>query len=339
MTTISDVARRAGVSAMTVSRVINGSRHTSPATRARVEQAIADLGYVPNAVARHLRSKRSKTMALILTDISNPFFTRVARGVEDVAGERGFGVLFCNTDESEKEELTYVAMLLERQIDGVMLVPATSTPRSLRLLRDRHVPVVVLDRRVDAPNVDVVRSDSESGAHLLVRHLIELGHRRIAALVGPREVSTSIDRVAGYRRALAEAGLRTEPELIRYGGYQEAAGAAMARQVLELRRAPSAVFAGNNFIAAGILMTLRTAGVRVPDDMSVVAFDDLPSAWLSDPFLTTAVQPAYELGRRAAELLLDRLEGDAEQPGRSVVLPVEILVRRSSGPPASVVAA
>ena len=333
MTTISDVARRAGVSAMTVSRVINGSGHTSPEARARVEQAIAELGYVPNAVARHLRSKRSKTIGLVITDITNPFFTSIARGAEDVAGPHGFGVLFCNTDESEADEVAYVSMLLERQIDGVLLVPASASSRSLKLLRDRHVPVVVLDRRVRAPRVDVVRGDSEGGAYGLVRHLVSLGHRRIAALAGPRDVSTSIDRVEGYQRALAEVGVPLDEDLVRFGGYQEAAGHAMAREVLAVADPPTAIFAGNNFIAAGVLAALRECGLRVPDDISLVAFDDLPSAWNADPFLTVAVQPAYDLGRRAAELLLTRLQRGEASPGREVVLPVELLVRRSSGPP------
>ncbi|HET7726551.1 MAG TPA: LacI family DNA-binding transcriptional regulator [Candidatus Limnocylindrales bacterium] len=333
MTTISDVARRAGVSAMTVSRVINGSGHTSPDARARVEQAIAELGYVPNAVARHLRSKRSKTIGLVITDITNPFFTSIARGAEDVAGPHGFGVLFCNTDESEADEVAYVSMLLQRQIDGVLLVPASASSRSIKLLRDRHVPVVVLDRRVRAPSVDVVRGDSEGGAYGLVRHLVSLGHRRIAALAGPREVSTSIDRVEGYQRALADVGVPLDPDLVRFGGYQEAAGHAMAREVLAHAQPPTAIFAGNNFIAAGVLAAVRECGLRVPDDISLVAFDDLPSAWTADPFLTVAVQPAYELGRRAAELLLERLHGGEARPAREVVLPVELLVRRSSGPP------
>jgi LacI family transcriptional regulator len=333
MSTISDVARRAGVSTMTVSRVINNSGYASKATRIRVERAIAELGYVPNALARQLRSKRSKTLALVVTDITNPFFTSIARGAEDVAASRGFGLLFCNTDESEKEEVEYVSMLLERQVDGVLLVPASPSSRSVRLLRGKGIPVVVLDRRVRVPQVDVVRGDSEAGAFELVRHLIGLGHSRIAVLGGPPKVSTSVDRIAGYRRALAAAGIGVDRELVRNGGYNVAAGYSMASEVLALSPIPSALFAANNFIAAGALTALRHVGLKVPDDVSVVAFDDLPTNWLADPFLTVAAQPAYELGQRAAELLLDRISGDGQRVARSVVLPVEVIVRRSSGPP------
>lgn len=339
MTTISDVARRAGVSTMTVSRVINGSGYASKTTRLRVERAVAELGYVPNALARQLRSKRSKTLALVITDITNPFFTSIARGAEDVAGARGFGLLLCNTDESEAEEVEYVSMLLQRQIDGVLLVPASRSSRSIRLLRGRGVPVVVLDRRVRMPQVDVVRSDSEGGAYELTRHLIALGHHRIAVIAGPPSVSTSVDRVAGYRRALSEAAVPLDPDLVRHGGHQVAGGYQMATEVLNLPSPPSAIFAANNFIAAGALGAVRAAGLRIPEDVSMVAFDDLPPVWLSDPFLTVASQPAYELGQRGAELVLDRLLDGGGQPARSLVLPVDVVVRRSSGPPRAGLAA
>jgi len=338
MSTISDVAKLAGVSAMTVSRVINNSGYTSRETRERVEAAIAELGYVPNALARQLRSKRTKTLALVVSDISNPFFTTIARGVEDVAVGHGFSVMYCNTDESETEEAQYLLMLIERQVDGVLLVPARSSGTSLRLLQSHGMPVVALDRRVSSRHVDSVRCDSEAAAYALTRHLIELGHRRIAVLTGRRGISTSVDRVAGCRRALAEAGLVLGDELVRYGGFNfgklnHSDGHDMAQEMLALSNRPTAMFAANNFIAFGAIRALREAGLRVPDDMSVVAFDDLPVEWVSDPFLTVAAQPAYEIGRRAAALLLDRLAGEHAGDGEDVVLPFELIIRRSSGPP------
>ena len=210
MSTLIDVARLAGVSTMTVSRVINDSGYISPETRERVNRAIAELGYMPNVLARQLRSKRTKTLALVVTDIANPFFTTIARGVEDAARARGYAVMFCNTDESETEEIEYVRVLIQRRVDGVLLVPATDSSGSLELLREHALPVVVLDRQVRSGGVDEVITDSEAGAYLAIRHLIELGHRNIAVLTGPRTVSTAVDRVAGYRRALAEAGLGAE---------------------------------------------------------------------------------------------------------------------------------
>src|SRR5450759_1419622 len=261
-----------------------------------------------------------------------------ARGREDVARAQGFSVMFCNTDESEAEEARYLLMLVQRQVDGVLLVPASTSGKSLRLLSSHHMPVVVIDRRIQSRQIDSVRSDSEAGAYTLTQHLIGLGHRRIAVLTGRRSVSTSIDRVAGYCRAMLDAGLELDDDLVRYGEYNygeynQVDGNRMAQEVLAADPRPTAIFAANNFIAFGAMRSLRDAGLRVPEDVSIVAFDDLPVAWLSDPFMTVVDQPAYEIGRRAAELLLSRLDGTISGPGREVILPSELIVRRSSGPP------
>ncbi len=318
---------------MTVSRVINNSGYISQATRERVETAIAQLGYVPNALARGLRFKQTKTIALILTDITNPFFTTVARGVEDAASEQGFNVIFCNTDEDESDESEYLNMLLQKQVDGILLVPARCSSESISLLQSRSVPVVVLDRWVPGVQVDVVRGDSEGGAYQLVRYLLGLGHRGIAALSGPRAVSTATDRVAGYRRAMAEACLGVDESMVLHDAFSQEGGYRMAKQLLSAMPRPTALFAGNNFIAVGAFAALREAGLKVPGDVSLVAVDDLPLPLAMDPFLTVAAQPAYEMGRRAAELLLDRLAGEGPAECREIVLPVTLVVRRSSAPP------
>jgi LacI family transcriptional regulator len=336
MTTIKDVARHAGVSTMTVSRVVNNSGYASEETRVRVEQAIAELGYVPNAVGRQLRSKRTRTVALVVSDITNPFFTTIARAVEDFVAARDFAVMFCSTDESAAAEYEYLQMLVERQIDGVLLVPSGSSPEPFRLLRRHNVPVVVLDRRVSCATVDEVRSDSEAGAYQLVRHLLELGHRRIAMLSGQRSIATAADRVAGYERALGEAGIEIDPELVCDGAFAVEAGDAMARQVLATSPRPTAIFAGNNFIAFGAIRAIRDIGLRVPDDVSVVCFDDVPDEWVIDPFMTCIAQDPYAMGRQAAELLLARLAGKRPAKRRSIILPVQFRVRRSSAPPAAI---
>ena len=318
---------------MTVSRVINDSGYVSPETRAKVDRAIAELDYMPNVLARQLRSKRTKTIALVMTDISNPFFTSIARGVEDTARTQGYAVMFCNTYESECEEIGYVRLLIQRRVDGVLLVPAAGSTGSLALLREHGLPVVILDRHLRAEQVDEVRTDSEAGAHVAVRHLIDLGHRRIAVLTGPKAVSTSADRVAGYRRALADEGIEPDRELVVFGEYNEPSGYEMARQILAIRPRPTAVFAGNNFIAFGAIRALREEGTRIPEDMSIVVFDDLPPGWVLDPFLTVVCQPAYEIGKQAAGLMLDRLRGDAAADPRTIVLPSELITRRSTAPP------
>ena len=339
MSTISDVAKRAGVSAMTVSRVINETGHTSAQTRARVAAAIDELGYVPNALARQLRSKRTKTIALLVSDISNPYFTTIARGVEDFFVAHGYSVMYCNTDEDETEEEQYLLMLIERQVDGVLLVPARSSGESFRLLASHRTPVVVIDRRVTSRSVDSVRCDSEAGAHSLVEHLVKLGHRQIAVLTGSPSISTSMDRVLGARRALEEAGLELPDAMVHYGSFNygksnQADGHRMALDMLAAPGPrPTAVFCANNFIAFGAIRALREAGLRVPDDISIVAFDDIPEEWVSEPFLTVARQPAYDIGHRAAALLMDHITGEQPPSGASVILPFELVLRRSSAAP------
>jgi len=329
--TIRDVAKLAGVSSMTVSRVVNSSGYASRETRERVEKAVAELGYVPNSLARSLRFKKTKTIALVLTDITNPYFTTLARAVEDSASENGFSVIFCNTDESASEEAEYVNMLLQKQVDGVLLVPARSSAESVLVLQDHQVPVVVLDRRMPGTEVDVVRGDSERAAFELIRHLLDLGHTRIAVLTGPAETSTAADRVAGYRRALAEAGLEPDPRLVIHGQFSEESGYQMAHQALGRDPRPTALFAANNFIALGAFRAIRELGLNVPGDVSLVTFDDLPATLMIEPFLTMAAQPAYEMGLKAIELLLARLSGGPADC-QEIVLPTELLIRKSSGP-------
>jgi LacI family transcriptional regulator len=287
---------------------------------------------VPNAVARQLRSKRTRTIALVVSDITNPFFTSIARGVEDAAAGREYAVIVVNTDESQAKEIAYLRVLMARQVDGVLLVPAGNSAEPFRLLRSQKIPVVVVDRRVVVRRVDEVRCDSEAGAYSLVDHLIGLGHRRIAVITGSRAIATSVDRVAGYERALNEAGIPLDPALIRYDRFSLAGGSRRMAELLAISPRPTAVFATNNFIAYGALRALLEAGVRVPREMSLVTFDDLPEGWHEDPYLTALAQPAYEIGRRAAELLLERLAGVAQPKRQVIILPGELIIRRSSGP-------
>lgn len=332
MATIHDVAQRAGVSPITVSRVINHSGYASRETRARVEAAVVELGYVPNRLARSLRSKRTHTLALVLTDITNPFFTTVARGVEDTASDAGYTVIFCNTDESDSEEKKYLQVLLQQQVDGILLVPARSTPDSIDLIRKQKTPVVVLDRRL-TPDVavDTVRCENEVGAYQLVRLLVDLGHQRIAILSGPLGVSTAEDRLAGYRRAMREAGFTDEAQWVIYGSFNQASGYEMMRQLLDINPRPTGIFTANNLIGIGALHAAQEAGLRVPEDLAMVGFDDLPPTLLTSPFFTVAAQPAYEMGQRATQLLLARLTTDAALPCQEIVLPTELIVRQSSG--------
>ncbi|RPJ54156.1 MAG: LacI family transcriptional regulator [Acidobacteria bacterium] len=331
MATVQDVAKKAGVAPITVSRVVNNSGYVSKETRERVEAAVTELGYVPNTLARSLRSKRTHTLALVLSDITNPFFTLLARGVEDAASDAGFTVVFCNTDESEKEERRYLELLLQKKVDGILLVPARLAADSVSFIQSQGTPVVVLDRRLSEPLTDVVRCDSETGAYQLMRLLLQLGHRRIAILSGPPHVSTAIDRVAGCQRAMADFGAADLAVDVYYGSFTHASGGQMARRAVATEPRPSALFAANNFIAIGALRALHDLGVKVPEEMALVGFDDLPPSLITFPFLTVAAQPAYEMGEKGTRLLLERLSGKNGDPPREVVLPVELIVRQSSG--------
>src|SRR5512138_1759090 len=331
MPTVLDVAKRAGVAPITVSRVINNSGYISQTTRERVEAAVKELGYVPNTLARGLRSKKTRTLALLVTDITNPYFTLMARGVEDAAAASNYTVVYCNTDESEAKEEKYANILAQRQVDGVLLVPACGNVKTIKFLLSNDIHVVTLDRRVSGVKIDSVRSDSEDGAYHLVKLLIQLGHKRIAMITGPKDVSTSIDRVTGYRRALIEAGLSNK-ELTYYGGFNQESGYEFTKQALTQSPRPTAIFGANNFIAIGITKALRDFKVEVPEDVSIVAFDDFPESMLVAPFLTFVEQPAYEMGRMATELLLKRIAGELTAGCQKLVLPTKIVERGSTAP-------
>ena len=331
MATISDVAKRAGVAPVTVSRVINNAENVSPATRARVQQAIDALGYVPSGVAQSLRSKRTRSLALVVPDITNAFWTTVARGVEDAAQSHGYSVFLCNTDEDLAKQLRYLDVVISQRVDGVLIAPYDSDKANLGKLPARNIPTVIIDRHIEGWNVDTVTGDSISGARALTQHLIGLGHSRIAMITGAAETSTAADRVAGYQFALAEAGLPFDPHLIKYGEFRADSGERLTHEVLNEEPPPTAIFAANNAIAMGVVDALEQRGLRTPQDIALVVFDDLPNTSHFFPFFTVAVQPAYEIGVNAAQLLLSRLEAEVSLQPRHVVLPTRLIIRHSCG--------
>ncbi|MGQ9684601.1 MAG: LacI family DNA-binding transcriptional regulator [Anaerolineae bacterium] len=328
MATIRQVARRAGVAAITVSRVINRSGYVGEETRRRVEQAIAELDYVPDQLARGLRSRRSHTLGLLVTDITNAFWTAVARGAEDTALQSGYALFLCNTDESAAKQEQYLRALASRRVEGAVIAPASSDPGALQAATRTGMPVVVLDRRVPGWQADLVRGDSLGGSRMLVEHLLARGHKRIAHLGGPLGISTADEREAGYRAALAAAEMEVDPRLVRRGDYKQEGGYSGTLDLVAQQPLPTAIFAANNALAVGALVALRERGLRVPEDVALVCFDDLPQASLVDPFLTVAAQPAYEMGATAVRLLLERLHEPARPP-QEIVLPVRLIVRRS----------
>jgi LacI family transcriptional regulator len=329
-TTLRDVAARAGVSAITVSRALNNTGYVSPQTRERVNAAVAQLNYIPNAVASSLRSNKTHLLALLLTDVTNPFWTTVARGVEDAAMEAGYGVILCNTDEDRTKEARYIDLLLRRRIDGMLVAPTSESTQILQNLERHPLPFVLIDRLVNGVQADSVRGDSRGGAYEMTRHLLSTGYRRIGMLTGPLTVSTAEERVAGYLDALNVSGITPDPDLVIYGQYRESWGYEIAQELMSRPSRPDALLAANNFIALGVLEALRDLKLRVPEDVALVCFDDTPQFTASPPFLTTTVQPASEMGRVAIQLLLDRL-AEPDRETQDVVLPTQLIIRSSCG--------
>jgi LacI family transcriptional regulator len=332
--TIRDVASKAGVSAMTVSRVINESPRVSDDTRRRVEAAIADLGYVPNRLARGLIRQKTGALGVIVPDVANPFFTLVVRGVEEVAWRAGYHVILCNTQGDLERERGYLEDMLAFQVEGLLIAPAGDRSRPhLRLLTRNNVPFVLIDRSIAGFEADLVQGDSVGGARRLIEHLIGLGHRRIGMMTETSEVSTARDRLQGYREALAGAGIEFRPELVAISSAIDPRVAHDATlRLLDLPDRPTAIFAVNNIAVVGVVEAARERRLEIPDDLALVCFDDIEHASRVYPFLTVMAQPAETFGTIATQLVLDRLAGRVGDRRRVVVLPPDFIVRLSSGP-------
>ncbi|MBC7099315.1 LacI family DNA-binding transcriptional regulator [Candidatus Bipolaricaulota bacterium] len=314
----------------TVSHVINGTRPVSPETAAKVWQAIRELDYHPNAVARSLRTRTTHVIGVVVSDITNPFFATLVRGAEDAAIAAGYSLIVCNSDEDPDKENLYVDMLRRRRMDGLLIAPVRDggSP-AIKALARRGMPFVFIDRRARDIRADAVLSDNVGGARMATQHLVERGHERIGIVLGIPGATTTEERYAGYRRALEEAGIPEDGRLVAYGEYRVRGGMRCAQEFLELNDPPTAIFSTNNLMTLGVLKALFSRRIRVPEEMAVVGFDDLEWAEMAHPPLTVVTQRPYEIGHRAAELLLERLGGYQGEP-REVRVPVELIVRGSA---------
>jgi LacI family transcriptional regulator, galactose operon repressor len=329
--TIYDVARLAGVSTATVSRALNGTGQIAPPTRAAIEAAVAQLGYHPNTVARSLVTRSTQTIALLLPDISNPFYAALVSGIQRRALETGHTMLLCTTESDPEREEQYLNLLRAKQVDGVLVDGLVLPPDRIARFVRNGLPIVCLDRDVDSTSVPLVQVDNRLGARLATEHLIALGHRRIGHVAGAPELRISDERVGGYRDALAAAGLEEDPGLVAVGSFTEEGGYEATRQLLD-HAEPTAVFAANDLSAIGALNALVGSGRRVPEDVSVVGFDDLRLSRFTTPPLTTIHQPAAEIAERATQLLLDLAAGREVRQLRHLLDP-ELVVRASTAAP------
>ncbi|WP_243789905.1 LacI family DNA-binding transcriptional regulator [Saccharopolyspora gloriosae] len=311
MATISDVAARAGVSTATVSRALNGKSTVDPELAARVAAAADELGYRPNGPARNLRKQETAVLALIISDVENPFFTAISRGVEDVAHTAGYSVVLCNSDDDPAKEREYLDVALQERVAGVLLSP-TGREEGAALLRAHGTPVVALDRPLPGGG-DTVVVDSGNAAKSATLHLADQGYRRIGCLTGPSGMPTADARLDGYRDGLRTAGL-TDAGLVRHTEFRATGARRAARQLLDQDEPPDALLVANNAMAVGVLETLGELGLRAGRDVGVIAFDDAPWATLLDPPLSVVSQPAYDMGSVGAQLLLRRISGDQGEP-------------------------
>jgi len=325
--TISDVAARAGVSTATVSRALNGKSTVDPTLAARALEAARELGYQPNGPARNLRRQEAAVVALIISDVENPFFTAIARGVEDVAHTVGLSVVLCNSDEDAEKERRYVDVAIQERAAGVIVSP-TATATSVHALVQRGTPVVAVDRPLPDRETDTVLVDTRAAARQATTHLIEQGYARVGCVTGPPGVRTADDRLAGYRDAL-KAGKRGSARLVRRTEFKSAGAEKAATDLLGQDDRPDALLVANSAMAMGVLTALRSHGLRAGRDVGIVAFDDVPWAGLVDPPLTVVTQPAYEIGTVAAQLLLARM-ADNTRAATTTTLGARLIERGSS---------
>ncbi|MFC8104137.1 LacI family DNA-binding transcriptional regulator [Streptomyces sp. NPDC057363] len=338
MATMADVARSAGVSVATVSHVLNDTRPVLPRTRQAVLDAVEELGYTPNTLARSLVTSRTRSIGLAVSAISNPYFTEILQGVEAAALEHGYGLLIADPHDDPGHEHKVVRLLHERRVDGMIVAPSAD-PRDLVAYLGRHrVPAVFLDRVVDVPKddggprFDQVCAESAEPTALLVSHLAGLGHRRIGLVAGRPGLSTTRERITGYRHGLAAAGLPYDERLLVHGDSEAGGGERAAAALLSLAVPPTALVTANNAMTIGALRALRDRNVSVPGDLALCCFDDFTWADLFSPGLTAVAQPSRELGDRAVRLLLERLAAP-DRPERTVRLPCAFVHRTSCGCP------
>ncbi|TVR25484.1 MAG: LacI family transcriptional regulator [Anaerolineaceae bacterium] len=327
MATIREVAELAGVSISTVSHVINETRYVSPSAKARVMDAIQRLNYHHNRLASSLRNQKTHTIGVLLPNNANPFFAKILTGIETACYTSGYNFIMGNANDDPERELSYLRVLLSKQVDGVLLISTGADDAALHLMTERKVPLVLVDR-AGTEQADIIHTDNRQGGQLATDYLIRLGHRRIACITGPSFLTPSSERIIGYEQTMQEAGLPVRDEWIITGDFHQESGYQAIQQLLKLDELPTAIFACNDLMALGVLCGLHEAGLSVPDDISLIGYDDIQMASYSVPRLTTIRQPSEELGQLAVERLVERLD-NPQAPFQQDVLSVHLITRQS----------
>jgi LacI family transcriptional regulator len=324
-----DVAKAAKVSVGTVSNVLNRPEVVAPETLARVQATIKELGFVPNGFARHLRSGQSRTLGLIVPDVANPFFTEVARGVEDAASKRDYAVFLCNSDESATKEDRYVNVLIQQQVRGVLITPADMKSDRLEVMRERGIAVTLLDREIKGRKQCSVSVDDVHGGQIAIEYLAGLGHKNIAWVCGPESIPQVADRGAGVTKAAKVAGAKIET--IRVPLMNAAKGEEAAKKILELGVMPTAIFCANDLLALGVMRALLASRVRIPEQVSVLGYDNIEFAPSAAVPLSSIAQPSYQMGVTAADLLLNECEDGENHEHQQIRFQPQLVERASTG--------
>ena len=329
MATMKQVAERAGVSTSTVSHVINNTRKVSADVRERVLAIIAETRYIPSAVARSLKNDRTNTIGMMVPNSSNPYFAELIQGIEDAAFKLSYNIILCNAYDDPRKQAAYLRVLLEKRIDGLILVSSGADADLADQLRTASVPMVLVDREVAGVDADFIESNHEEGGYLATRYLIELGHRDIACVSGPEQLQPSRDRVAGYCQALQEAGIAFHAAWLLHSDFTSEGGYKAFEHLLGLATPPTAIFAGNDLMAIGGICAAAEAKVRVPQDLSVIGYDDIALASFATPRLTTMAQPKHKMGEMITNLLLARIAG-GDTPYKRELLRTTLVERQST---------
>ena len=329
--TINDVAKHAGVSKATVSRVLNNHAYVTDDVRARVQAAMDALGYHPSRAARRLRANSSDILGLIIPDIQNPLFQSLVRGVEDAAYAQQMNVVLCNTDDIPDKQQVYLRLMQAEQVAGLIVVPTHPNDSAvLKPVQAAGLPIILLDREVKNFEADTVMVDNVRGSTIAIKHLIDLGYQRIAIIAGTQYLSPGRDRLRGAYDAFHEANTPVDETLVKVGNFKIESGYDLTCELMSLSNPPDAIFVSNNLMTLGALRALHELGVRIPEDVALVGFDDMPWAGDLNPPLTAVAQPGYELGQQAIQLLLKRLE-EPDAPFYKVILQPRLIVRQSCG--------
>ena len=322
------IAQRAKVSIGTVSHVINDTATVREKLRARVLEAIRSLGYQPSQLARGLRRNQTNMLVMIIPDVTNPFFPAVIRGVEDVAYKSSLRLVLCNTDNDPRKEISYLNEMRAYRPAGWLVIPSVDSDIATHFHADAGPPVVCLDRQPRGWRGDVALVANEEGAYKATCHLLRMGHRQLAVITGPLHLENAVERLEGFKRALAEAKVHLEPDYIQEARFERNSGYQAAIRLLRMLPRPTGIFACNDLMALGVFLAARELGLRCPEDVSIVGFDNLDFAEFTAPALTTVHQPGYQLGTAAARLLLERMNGST-QAAKKIVLPSELKIRNS----------